>query len=275
MAGFMSGIVPPKGTYVASTFYYFNGTAGSEVRNGVAELGVGVHMSADFLQATYVSDMTLLGGTYAASGAIAVAGAGLHAHIDTPVGVADLQAGNSGFGDSILTPILLGWHDGNLHWNAGFSFYVPTGGYAPGQFNMGRNIWGFMPAFAITWFDPASGWDFSSSFTYVGMTNNDATDYQSGDILHMDWAAGRHFGEGGAWEIGLAGNVVQQIGADRGSGARLGPFKAESVGIGPALSYSAKAGDIPLIFGTRWEHDIDHHDTFGGDVLDVSVTAAF
>jgi hypothetical protein len=105
------------------------------------------------------------------------------------------------------------------------------------------------------------------------MTNNTATNYQSGDIVHLDWAIGEHFGEKGAWEAGIAGNVVEQISGDSGSGAQLGPFKAESFGLGPAISYQTVLGHVPLSLAARWEHDLTHHNTFDGDVVSLSATA--
>jgi hypothetical protein len=107
------------------------------------------------------------------------------------------------------------------------------------------------------------------------MSKNDATDYQTGDTLNFDWAIGKHLGAAGEWEIGIAGNAVQQIGADRGTGAKLGPLKAESYGLGPAVNYGTKFGDTPVSFAAKWEHDFDAHDTFKGDLAMVSATAAF
>ncbi|HEY4078800.1 MAG TPA: transporter [Rhizomicrobium sp.] len=273
MVGFMSGLLPPQsGLYLTDTYYHFGGSAGQEVRNGVTELNVGINMDADFLQGTYVTDTKILGGTYAAAVAVAYAGANLHATVVTPAVTANVRVANNGFGDTIFVPIMLGWHEEKLHWTAGLSIYAPTGSYNQGELNLGRNVWGFWPQVGMTWFDPASGWDVSGTAVWVAMTNNDATDYQSGNLLHFDWAIGKHFG---AWEAGIAGNLVQQINGDRGTGARLGSFEAQSAGIGPAINYMTKAGETPLQFGAKWEHDFGHQNTFGGDVMTVSITAVF
>jgi len=143
-------------------------------------------------------------------------------------------------------PVAIGWDHGNFHWNGSFSLYLPTGGYERGQVNIGRNVVGFMPGGALTWFDPASGWDVSGALTFVSMTRNAATDYQSGDLLQLDWAIGNHVTPN--WEIGLAANLVQQLNADSGTGAKLGAFKAQSFGLGPAVNYTGKWGDTPVSF---------------------------
>jgi hypothetical protein len=171
--------------------------------------------------------------------------------------------------------VILGWNDGNLHWNFNFTVYVPTGSYEKGQLSVGKNIWAFMPALALTWYDPKSGLDVSGALTYVTQTNNDATDYQSGDLLHFDWGIGLHLGAKQEWEAGIVGNLVEQINGDSGSGAVLGPLEAESAGIGPALTYNTVLGATPASFSLKWESDFVAHKTFGGDVVSVSATFVF
>jgi hypothetical protein len=275
-AGFMSGYVPPQpGVYLTDTYYYFHGSVGSEVRGGNIELGVDTTLNADLLQGIYVTDAHLFGATYAVGVTVDYVWAGLDASLATPLGTRNISLNQDGISDSIVTPVLLGWHEGNFHWNLGVSVYIPTGGYDTNELSVGKNIWALMPQFGMTYFDPASGLDLSGTLTYVSMSKNDATDYQSGDLLHLDWAVGKHFGAGGAWEAGIGGNVMEQIGADRGAGAKLGPFKAQSFGVGPALSYSTKLGSTPLSLNAKWEHDFDTRNTFKGDVVTAAATIVF
>lgn len=274
MADFMSGVMPLEpGIYFSSIYYHFNGSADAAVRNGVAEFGVGTNLDTGYLRGTYVTDSDYLGGRYAMGGAIAVAGSSLNASLVSPTAAATVHAGNSGFADSIFTPVMMGWQKDNWYWNTSFSIYVPTGGYEPGQLNIGRHVVGFMPAAALTWFDPASGWDVSGALTFVSTTRNDATDYQSGDLLHLDWAVGNHITPN--WEIGLAANLMQQLNGDTGTGAKLGPFQAQSFGLGPAVHYAAKWGNTPVSFTAKWERDVTHTNTIGGDVITINATVVF
>jgi hypothetical protein len=276
LAGFMSGVTPPEeGFYLNNTFYYFQAEAGREVRNDLVEADVNVSLQANFLTALFVTDWHVLGATYAYGGAVDYAWANLDASLQTPIGNAELKANNQSIGDSIVQPVILGWHDGLLNWNLTMNVYVPTGAYRMRQLNLGRNVWAFMPQFGFTYFDPKTGLDLSGTLVYVTMSNNTTTNYQSGDILHFDWAMGEHFGPGGAWEAGVNGNIVQQVGSDTGSGAKLGPFKAESLGIGPGISYTTKVASTPSVFAVRWERDFDAHNTFKGDVVVASATFVF
>jgi len=105
------------------------------------------------------------------------------------------------------------------------------------------------------------------------MTENTATHHQSGDILHLDFSSGYHFtGLGGEWEAGVAGNVVDQVAPDTGSGAKLGPLEAKSFGIGPMITCSSKLDGVPVAFSARWQHDVTASKTLGGSIVYVTAT---
>ena len=274
-AAFMSGFVPPQpGLFVVNPYYYgFSGSTGAIVRNGEVELGVDMSMDVVFLQGVYVTGWKLFGGTYSLGGAVAYAWADITATATGPLGNAfSISAGNNDVADSIVMPVNLSWHSGNWHTTAALSLYVPTGPYSPGALNIGRNMWAVIPTLAVTWFDMARGWDVSGAFALVIPGQNDATDYQSGVVFQLDWAIGKHFG---ASEIGVAGNVIEQITDDSGSGAKLGSFRMESFGIGPAINYTAMIGPAPLTFSAKWEPDISGTNTIKGDVVTASLVFVF
>ena len=270
-AGFMSGFLPPQGgLIVINPFYYhFNGSAGTEVRNGNVEVGIDVKIDAPLLQGVYTTSFKPFGATYAFGAVIGWVWADISATVQAPAGNVALSQDTNGFGDSLVMPIILGWHSGDLHMIASLPVYIPTGAYTTGHLSVSKNVWGLMPTLALTWFNPMSGWDLSGSTTFVFLTNNNATDYQSGVLWHLDWAIGKHLGK---WELGVAGNFVEQITGDSGSGAKLGDFKAHSIGIGPAINYNAMIGPAPLIFSAKWEPDVSASKTFKGDVIMVSLS---
>jgi hypothetical protein len=273
--GFMSGFVPPQpGLSVLNPYYYhFNGTTGAIVRNGEVELGVDLRMDAAFVQGIYVTGWKIFGANYSVGGAVAYAWASISATATGPLGnTVDISQGNNDVADTILMPINLSWHSGNWHTAASLLVYAPTGPYSRGDLNIGRNMWAVIPTFAATWFDMASGWDLSGSFALVIPGENDATDYQSGVVFQADLAIGKHLG---AWEIGVGANVVQQITDDSGSGARLGGFRMQSFGIGPAISYTAMLGQAPLTFSAKWEPDVTATNTIKGDVVTASLVFVF
>jgi hypothetical protein len=273
--GFMSGVEPPPGVYISDIFYYFHGSVGAEVRDGRAEFDIGAHADINLLDGTWVTDATVLGGRYAVSAAMSYLDTGLNATIAGPLGSQNAHLHTGGISDTLLSPVMLGWDAGDWHWNTGLLILVPTGVYHQGALNVGKNVWGFMPQASLTWYSPASGLDVSGTLTYVTTTRNDATDYQSGDILHFDWGIGWHFGQKQEWEIGVNGSVMEQVTGDSGSGAVLGPLEAESFGVGPAVTYRTSLGHTPLSFGAKWVSDFSSHRTIGGDALVMTMTAVF
>jgi hypothetical protein len=273
-AGFMAGVLPPVGNYASYIFYYLHGSAGAVARNDIAELNVGANADLHLLEGTWVTDAPFLGGRNGASMAVSYLDTGLNATLALPTGAQQVKLHTGGISDSFLSPITLGWDSGNWHWNTDLLIYVPTGPYYTTQhLNVGKNIWAFMPQLGVTWFDPHSGLDVSGQLTYVTMTRNDATDYQSGDILHFDWGTGLHFGAKQEWELGVNGSVMDQLSGDSGRGTVLGPFKAQSFGVGPAITWHTNWENVPFSFTGKWERDFSSRDTIGGDVFMITATA--
>jgi hypothetical protein len=189
-AAFMSGSIPPEpGLFIFNPYYYaFDGSAGASVRNGRVELGVDSVSDGVSVQAFYTTGWRFFGGTYSIGGEVGYAWAGTTATVDTPQGSVTISQSENGISDSLVIPIDLSWHTGNWHMNAGLSFYVPAGPYDIGSLSTGRNLWAVIPTFAATWFDTANGWDVSGAFALVIPAQNEATDYQSGVVVQLDWA---------------------------------------------------------------------------------------
>ncbi len=273
-AGFMAGFLPPQeGSYITPLNYYFDGSAGADIRGGVVEAGVDITLNFAALQGTFVTDWHPLGGQYAFGVLVDYVWASLDASITGPLGnTLTISPTNSGISDALVQPFIIGWHDGNWHWNVNMSVVLPTGAYSQRELNVGRNVFALMPAAAVTYFDPESGFETSAVLTYVTSWENDVTQYQSGDIVHLDWAIGLHIDE---WVLGVQGNYENQITGDSGPGALLGSNKLESWGLGPAVNYAAKFGEVPVQFSAKWEHDFDATRTFEGDVVQATATIVF
>ena len=157
------------GLYALNDVYHYEGSVGATVFNGNVQVGVDTKFTADFLTLTYVTKWKILGGTYAFGIAPAVM------TIDTSVGLSlpsftgplgrtfgpfnatftDLEFA---IGDTGFTPITLGWHSGNFHWNVGVTGFAPTGEYSTRRLAAtSLNHWAVIPTFAITYFDQKSG----------------------------------------------------------------------------------------------------------------------
>jgi hypothetical protein len=107
----------------------------------------------------------------------------------------------------------------------------------------------------VTYLDLESGRDFSIVAGYMINSENDDTDYQTGDEFHVDWMLNQFFSEGFA--LGVHGYYYNQVEGDSGDGAIPGNFKGESVGVGPSVLWTPAAGDGKISIIGTWLHDLD------------------
>jgi hypothetical protein len=147
----------------------------------------------------------------------------------------------TGFGD--LYPMFtLKWNEGVHNYIAYVTGDIPVGSYDKNRLaNLGIGHGAFDAGGGYTYFNPQTGYEFSS---VVGLTynfmNND-TQYQSGIDMHWDWGASRFVNP--EWQIGLVGYAYQQLSCDSGSGDRVGCFRSRVIGIGPQIGHVFKISD--------------------------------
>lgn len=67
---------------------------------------------------------------------------------------------------------------------------IPSGTYVLGQLsNVSLNRPAIDISGAITWLDPAIGWDLPAAAGFTFNRTNTAIDYKTGDEFHLEWAA--------------------------------------------------------------------------------------
>jgi hypothetical protein len=147
----------------------------------------------------------------------------------------------TGFGD--LAPMFsLKWNEGVHNYIAYFSGNIQVGRYDQNSLaNLGLGHQALDVGGGYTYFNPQTGYEFSS---VVGLTynfENNHTNYQNGIDMHWDWGASRFITK--EWQIGLVGYAYQQLTCDSGSGDRVGCFKSRVMGIGPQIGHVFKISD--------------------------------
>ena len=233
---FMVGALPPPGNYYLN---YFNYYAADKFKDNSGDTidGFDLKVAANVSRFIHVTDKQFLGGSWA-----------LHAFI--PLVYMDVELDQSftgapfkmedsrgSLGDIIIDPFILGWHGANWHAVTGVDIYLPTGNYDKHRLaNLGRNYWTFEPLVAVT-FLPGAGFDISAKLMYDINTENDATDYKSGQEFHADFAAGKKMGD---FTAGMAGYYYKQITDDEVNGNEVSDFRGQVLAVGPALKYDYK-----------------------------------
>lgn len=118
--------------------------------------------------------------------------------------------------------------------------FAPTGRYDRGDLaNIGRNYWAFEPIAAFSYVDP-SAVNADIKLMYDFNLRNRATDYRSGQDLHVDYSLGWGFGNG--WVVGVGGYAYRQTTDDPQDDALIDDNKGRAFAIGPSIKYASDSG---------------------------------
>lgn len=230
---FMSGALPPPGTYFLNYFQYYTsdrlvGDNGDRIAPGFK-----LNVVADVIRVAHVTKQEVLGASW-----------GMHMFL--PIVYMDVnvpgrgQDHRTGIGDIIVDPFILGWHGKNWHIATGVDFFMPTGTYNKDRLaNTGRNYWTFEPIIAGTW-QTDFGLEASAKLMYDFNTTNTESHYLSGQEFHVDYGISQKI-----WDLnlGAAGYFYQQTTNDEQDGQKVSfnnGNKGRVFGVGPAIKYNLK-----------------------------------
>lgn len=228
---YLMGALPPPGVY---PLIYAEHYAADDFNDGDGDsLPIDFRLRADVVapRLLWVTDRTLFGGQ--------LFHAALLPLVDLDVSVNGLSDDNRGIGDLDLTTALAYHHSANLHSAVGFDIFAPTGEYRAGDLaNIGRNYWSVQAVYAASHVNPAGiNWDFKLMYDYN--FENDDTDYQSGQELHVDYSLG--YGVHPNWVVGVGGYAYKQTTGDKLNGVDIGN-EGQAFAIGPSIKFDNGKG---------------------------------
>jgi hypothetical protein len=188
-----------------------------------------------------------------------------------------IQNSVSGLGDLTVVPVMLAWKADNWQYDFLMPVYAPTGSYEVGRLgNTGLNYWTFDPIVGAAYSNAKSGFNAAAHLGYAINTENNATNYKSGNILHLDTAVQQIIPLGSGFaNIGAEAWYFQQVTCDSGSGATLGCFKGRTAGIGPVLGYIQPIGAEKLLFELKWLPELDTKYRLQGDYVWLKMIYTF
>ena len=247
---------PEPGLQVSNGVLAQFGSVDTAVLQGTVDVGVDLDLWLDFFGTAYTFETPILGGTYTIGVAIPFGYAKLNAAATGPGGgMAGVKGDTFNLADIALVPLQLNWNVGNFHFKLAQSIIAPTGDYDTDDvINLGRNYWAFDTVGAVTWLNPETGTDISIAPGIMVNMRNEATDYRTGEEFHVDFTINQFLSE--TFAIGLRGYYYRQLTGDSGSGARLGDFMGESLGIGPGLFWAPKFAGGKLVIVGKILHDV-------------------
>ena len=229
---------PEPGLQVSNGVLGVAGNVDAAVLQGAVDLDVGVDLVLDIIGAAYTFEKRVLGATYTVGVAIPFGYGDLNARLVGPLGgTIGVSDDSFALADVAFVPLQLNWELGKFHVKFAQSIFAPVGDYdKSARFNIGRNYWAFDTAMAFTWFDPQMGSEISVIPGIMFNTRNKATDYKTGTEFHVDFTANQFLSQ--TFAVGLRGYYYKQITDDTGSGAILGDFRSESLGLGPGIVWT-------------------------------------
>jgi hypothetical protein len=268
---FGMALAPSETWTLRNDIYFYDASTSRSVRSGNLEVGTELDFLMNFTTLVYKPELELFGAQFAAGVFIPLVDLDLDASLsigDTLVSASDTA---TGLGDVVLIPFLLYWNSGNIHTSVAQFIVTPTGDYdVANMINKGLNYWSFDTNFALEYLNPETGRDISFDIGYIYNTENDDTDYQTGQELHLDVAFNQFFSE--TFAVGLHGFYLKQLTGDSGAGSLLGDFKAEAAGVGPALLWTRSIGDQDVSFIAKWLHEFHAENRLEGDHILLSFT---
>lgn len=239
---FLSGAVPPPGTYFINYFDYYSADKFADNNGDSMIPGFKLNVTADVLRFIHVTNKQVLGGFWGVH--VFVPLMNVDVETNTPLG----NDSKAGLGDIIVDPFILSWHSKNWHVATGVDIYIPTGSYDKDELaNLGRNYWTFEPILAGTYITD-NGFEASAKLMYDFNTKNkDAslltppgtTEYLSGQEFHMDYTLAKKFSSLNL-SLGLTGYYYQQVTEDEANGTELNDSKGRVLAVGPGVKYDYK-----------------------------------
>lgn len=202
------------------------------------------------LAPSYTFATPVLGGQLAvgATGAFGRVSADVNGTLTTAIGPL-VTTGMGSIGDSVTSFSDL-YPMATLKWNAGVHNYmtyltgnIPVGAYDPIRLaNIGLGHAAIDAGGGYTYFNPATGHEFSAVAGLTYNFKNQDTQYQNGIDFHVDWAASKFLSK--QVFIGLVGYAYQQITDDFGQHPVLGGFRSRVFGVGPQIGLLFPVGDM-------------------------------
>jgi len=248
-------IAPEPGWSYLNFNSFYSGKLNRAVLQGNVNIGIDTSSFFNTSALIYSPDEKILGGSFSAGAFIPIGYVTLDSNIEVNNStILSANVHESNVGDISLMPF--SWYSSTDNWH--FNIYefiiAPTGSYdIDNDINFSRNYWSFDTVFALTNLNLDNGREFSLAAGFMVNTENNDTQYRTGNEFHVDGMFNQFFSE--TFAVGLHFYLYKQVNADSGSGAILGDFKGESYGAGPSLLWVPWVGKQSFSITATWLHD--------------------
>ena len=265
-------------TFVKPMYMHYSGSISAQIPTAAGLAGDVDASSNTFALALGHSFGTeVLGATYTMVAALPYTWLNITGNVQAGPVTRRVKSSVDGFGDLTLIPTMMAWKSGNWQYNFILPIYAPTGSYEKGRLgNPGLNYWTFDPMAGVVYSNDKG----LNALLHAGLainTENNATSYRSGNLLHFDGAVQQVLPVGkGFMTLGAEAFYFQQVTCDSGTGATLGCFKGRTAGIGPVLGYILPFSKTEqLVVELKWLPEIDTKNRLNGDYIWLKMVYKF
>jgi hypothetical protein len=173
--------------------------------------------------------------------------------VTTRTGVLDDSL--TAFGDLYPT-VTLKWNEGVHNFMTYVAGDIPVGAYDPTRLaNLGIGHAALDAGGGYTYFNPATGHEFSGVGGFTYNFKNQDTQYRNGVDFHFDWGASQFLSK--EVFVGLVGYAYQQVSDDAGAAPQLDGFRSRVLGVGPQIGYIFPVGDMKAFLGAKAYGEFD------------------
>ncbi len=261
-------IAPEPGWIYVNYNLFYSAEVDSAVLQGRANAGLETFAYINMSAGLFAFDKPVMGGRFVVGVYVPLGYVDLKADVAGPITSVSVDDSETALGDIALLPASFYWNKNNWHFNLYEFVITPTGDYdVDNVVNLGRNYWSFDTVFALTNLNMDKGREYSLVTGFMINEENDDTDYETGNELHIDAMFNQFFSE--TFALGLHGYYHDQLEGDSGGGAILGDFKGDSYGIGPSLLWIAGGGKFSV--SASWLHDLDATNKLESDYAVVTL----
>ena len=271
--GNFAAVTPPPGLYFQFDEYVYSGDAGASLAvpaGGELNAGLEADVYLSLPTLAWAPEGEILGGRPLLALALPFGQKNISAEAaldirGNTVLERDLSEDDFTLGDPVAVAGL-GWNRGFWHWTASAAVNVPVGDYQKGRAtNLAFNRWGLDLTGALTWLNTENGRELSLAAGYTTHWENEDTDYDSGDEVHLEAGLSQSLPNG--LTLGLVGYYYEQVEDDSGAGAPEGGFRGRVAAFGPSVAWQGTPGGVPLTLRARYYKEFDVRNRPEGDAF--------
>lgn len=261
-------VEPKPGFYIYDTFYRY------QAQNSGLETAARLRASALISGFQLVTTEKILNMTYAIGAYTAWIDADLVVQNKSATNLNSIRAHKFEHGDTSISPLILYWSSGNLHFNAYEAVFLPTGSFSAADvLNLSRNYFSFDSVLAVTWLDQHLGLEFSIVPGVLFNTRNESTQYRTGSEYHIDGMLNWYLNP--TLAVGLHGYIYGQLEQDEIFGMKTSGLQSSSAAIGPSLLWLPNDLDAEGKVVIKWLHEVDSENRFLGDIYSLTGALKF